>query len=219
MSPPSLVMCQLIHFPLYRRVSACARALMCLYARVRACVCVCACVCACCLILEIITTHCATWSAFIDLKLDCSWIKKLPFCLVHFRIRRPLARKEPFHPISSRSVLMSSSHIRLVFPKRSSPLWFKTKILYVFLFSPFVPHVPATSSVLIWSPLWYFAENECNATCNYSVSSAFIFSSARLFSKTLSLYLSHTTKKKATYFFEGNDVFETFEEWKTMPRI
>jgi len=93
---------------------------------------------------------------------------------VYFNIRNTLPKSGTF--------LLGHSVYTPRFPKRSSPLRILTKILYVFLFSP---HVPAVSSVLFWSPHWYFAENACNATCRYAVSSAFLFPQHSCFQKPL----------------------------------
>jgi hypothetical protein len=56
----------------------------------------------------------------------------------------------PYHPhlISQRSILISSSHLRLGLPSGLFPSGFLTKLLYAALFSPHVLHSLAISSSL-----------------------------------------------------------------------
>jgi hypothetical protein len=54
----------------------------------------------------------------------------------------------PSHPISLRSILILSTHLRLGLPSGIFPSGFPTNLLYAFLFSPFVLHaVPISSSL------------------------------------------------------------------------
>jgi hypothetical protein len=57
----------------------------------------------------------------------------------------------PSHPISQRSILISSTHLRLGLPSGLFRSGFPINILYAFLLSPLVLHVPPISSSLTWS--------------------------------------------------------------------
>jgi hypothetical protein len=57
----------------------------------------------------------------------------------------------PPYPISLRSILILSTHLRLDLPSSLFPYGFTTNILYAFLFSPFVPHALPISSSLTWT--------------------------------------------------------------------
>jgi hypothetical protein len=53
----------------------------------------------------------------------------------------------PSHPISLRSILILSTHLRLCLPSGLFPCDFPTIILYGFLFSPFVLHIKYLDSI------------------------------------------------------------------------
>jgi hypothetical protein len=87
--------------------------------------------------------------------LSISWNPK-----VHYRVHKNLhwslswARSIlslPSHPISLRSILILSAHLRLSVPSGLFPSGFSNNILHAFLFTPFVLHVVPISSYLIWS--------------------------------------------------------------------
>jgi hypothetical protein len=56
----------------------------------------------------------------------------------------------PSHPITLRSILILSTHLRLGLPSGLFASGFPTNILYAFLFPPFVLHVLPISSSLTW---------------------------------------------------------------------
>jgi hypothetical protein len=57
----------------------------------------------------------------------------------------------PSHPISLRSILILSTHLRLGLPNGLLPYGFPNNILYAFLFSPSVLHALPISSSFISS--------------------------------------------------------------------
>jgi hypothetical protein len=57
----------------------------------------------------------------------------------------------PSHPISLRSILILSTHLRLGYPSSRFTSGFCTDILHAFLFSPFLLHALHISSSITWS--------------------------------------------------------------------
>jgi hypothetical protein len=57
----------------------------------------------------------------------------------------------PYHPISLRSILILSTHLRLGLPSGLSPSGFPTNILYAFVFSLHSCYMPCLSSSFTWS--------------------------------------------------------------------
>jgi hypothetical protein len=80
----------------------------------------------------------------------------------------------PPHPITLRSILKLSSHLRLVLPSGLFPSCFPTKIVYVFLYSSFMLHALYISSFLIWSLQLYLAKRVSYKVLHQEISSNFL---------------------------------------------
>jgi len=73
---------------------------------------------------------------------------------VHYPTHEPDQFSQRPHPVSWRSILILSSHVRLGLPSGIFPSRFLTEALYTLLFSQFVPHAQRLS-FFIWSPGQY----------------------------------------------------------------
>jgi hypothetical protein len=75
----------------------------------------------------------------------------------------------PSHPISIRSILILSTHLRLGLPSGLYPSSFPTNILYAFRFAPLVLHAPPISSPVTWSFQLYFEKSTSYEAPHYVV--------------------------------------------------
>jgi hypothetical protein len=95
---------------------------------------------------------------------NCTATQELPSVLwnpkVHYRSHKCLhwslswarsIQSPPSHPISLRSILILSTHLRLGLPNGLLPSGFPTNILYAFLLSPIRATCPAHVILLTWS--------------------------------------------------------------------
>jgi hypothetical protein len=113
----------------------------------------------------------------------------------------------PLHPISLRTILLLSSHLRLGLTSGLSP-GFPTKILYAFLGAPCAIHALPVSSSLTLSFWLYLAKSTSYEAPHYAVSSdilLFHLSSVQntllstLFLNTRSIFASHHVRDKVSH--------------------
>jgi hypothetical protein len=65
-----------------------------------------------------------------------------------------------FRPVSQISILLLSSHLRLVLPSGLFPSGFPIKTLYTPLLCPYVLHASPISNRPMWSPEWYLVNSK-----------------------------------------------------------
>ena len=79
------------------------------------------------------------------------------------------------HPISWRSNLILSTHLRLGLPSGLLPSGFTTKTLYTPSLHPYAPHAQPISFFLILSPAQYWVRSTNHLAPRYAVSSSLLF--------------------------------------------
>ena len=85
-------------------------------------------------------------------------------CLPPVPILSQIIQSVPLHLISWRSILISSSHLRLGLPSSLFPSGFPTKTLYTPLLSPYALHGPPVSFFSILSPEQYWVRSTDHLT-------------------------------------------------------
>jgi hypothetical protein len=109
----------------------------------------------------------------------------------------------PPRPISPRSILILSTHLRIGRPSGLFPSGYPTNILYAFLFSLFVQLALPISSSLTWSFTLHLGKSTIYGAPRYTVSSNFLSlrpsSLCYTISFTWTVFLKNTRRKKTRY--------------------